>query len=54
VEDRAAAFPLLASKSSLGHSEPASGIMGLAHLQQACLSCLAPPDKPLAARRSTI
>ena len=27
-------FPLLASKSGLGHSEPASGIMGLCRLHQ--------------------
>ncbi len=34
LEGRAAPLPLLASKSGLGHSEPASGIMGLARLHQ--------------------
>lgn len=37
LEERQASAPALAlaaSKSSLGHSEPASGIMGMAHLHQ--------------------
>ena len=34
LEGRRAPLPLLASKSALGHSEPASGIMGLARLHQ--------------------
>jgi hypothetical protein len=39
LDGRTAALSLLASKSTLGHSEPASGIMGLANLYQV-LYCL--------------
>lgn len=42
VEGRPAGSPfsLLASKSVLGHSEPASGIMGLSYLHQVCCAVL--------------
>ena len=40
LEGRPQPFPLLASKSGLGHSEPASGIMGLSRLYQVGRTCL--------------